>query len=417
MNAYGIVILLALLADYLLHTASDVLNVNALGDRVPDSIASLYGEEGLSRSRAYIPAATREAVVERSVSLIGLMLLWFFGGFSWLDSLVRQLFDGELARGIAYFGALALAYAALSIPFDAHRTFVTEARFGFNRTTRRTFVADRVKGLALSAVLGGALLAGVLLVLLRAGNIAWLVCWLMVVGFSLVVQWLGPAVILPMFNRFEPMPDGELRDAIVRYADSVRFPLQNVYLMDGSRRSTRANAYFTGLGRRRRIALFDTLVQKHSTDEIVAVLAHEVGHYRLRHVTKGLVFGAAHAGVALFLLSLLVDRSGLHQALLVTQPSLYVGLVGFILLYTPIETVLSVLTNFMSRRHEFAADRFAVDTAPKPESLADALKTLSVVNLTHPNPHRFHVVLNYSHPPLVQRLRAIRERIAARGMA
>ena len=417
MNAYGIVILLALLADYLLHTASDVLNVNALGDRVPDSIASLYGEEGLSRSRAYIPAATREAVVERSVSLIGLMLLWFFGGFSWLDSLVRQLFDGELARGIAYFGALALAYAALSIPFDAHRTFVTEARFGFNRTTWRTFVADRVKGLALSAVLGGALLAGVLLVLLRAGNIAWLVCWLMVVGFSLVVQWLGPAVILPMFNRFEPMPDGELRDAIVRYADSVRFPLQNVYLMDGSRRSTRANAYFTGLGRRRRIALFDTLVQKHSTDEIVAVLAHEVGHYRLRHVTKGLVFGAAHAGVALFLLSLLVERSGLHQALFVTQPSLYVGLVGFILLYTPIETALSVPANFISRRHEFAADRFAVDTAPTPGSLADALQTLSVVNLTHPNPHRFHVVLNYSHPPLVQRLRAIRERIAARGMA
>jgi STE24 endopeptidase len=417
MNAYGIVILLALLADYLLHTVSDVLNVAELGGRVPDDIASLYGEEGLDRSRDYVRVATREAVIERSASLLGLLLFWFLGGFSWLDSLARPLFDGELARGLAYIGALALAYAALSIPFEAHRTFGIESRFGFNRTTWSTFVADRAKGLALGVILGGALLSGVLLLFLNAGDRAWLLCWLMVVAFSLVVQWLGPAVILPLFNRFEPMPDGELRDAIVRYADSVRFPLQNVYLIDGSRRSTRANAYFTGLGRRRRIALFDTLVQKHSTEEIVAVLAHEVGHYRLRHVTKGLVFGAAHAGVALFLLSLLVDRSGLHQALFVTQPSLYVGLVGFILLYTPIETVLSVLANFMSRRHEFAADRFAVDTAPKPGGLADALKILSVVNLTHPNPHRFHVVLNYSHPPLVQRLRAIGEHITAKGTA
>ena len=412
MNLYGIVILLVLLADYVLRTIADVLNVKALGYRVPGSVAALYGEEGLVRSRDYVREATREAVFERSVALLVLVLFWFLGGFSWLDALVRQWFVGELARGLAYIGTLALAYAILSIPFDVHRTFVTEARFGFNRTTWRTFAADGAKGLVLGAMLGGALLSGVLLLFLHAGSIAWLLCWLVVVAFSLVVQWLGPALILPLFNRFEPMPDGELRDAVVRYADSVRFPLQNVYLIDGSRRSTRANAYFTGLGRRRRIALFDTLVQKHTTAEIVAVLAHEVGHYRLRHVTKGLLLGVAHSGVALFLLSLLVGRPGLHEALFVTQPSLHVGLVGFVLLYTPVETILSILANYMSRRHEFAADRFAVDTAPSPASLADALKTLAVVNLTHPNPHRFHVALNYSHPPLTQRLRSIEEHMA-----
>jgi STE24 endopeptidase len=277
-----------------------------------------------------------------------------------------------------------------------------------------TFIADRAKGAALVGVLGGGLLGGILLLFMRAGDIAWLLCWLGVIGFSLAVQWLGPALILPLFNRFTPMPEGDLRDAIVAYAKSVAFPLDNVFVIDGSRRSSRANAYFTGLGRRRRIALFDTLIEQHPLEQIVAILAHEVGHYRLRHVAKGLLFGAAEAGLALFLLGLVLKQPGLYEALLVNGEPLHAGLVAFGLLYTLLGTFLAVLSGLVSRRHERAADRFAVDTSPSPRSLADALKKLSVVNLTHPAPHPFHVWLNYSHPPLAQRLEAIEKQLRDR---
>ena len=412
MNIYGVCVLIALLADYGLHTASDALNLKALNGKVPESVASLYGPEGLDRAKRYVSAVTTDAMIERSIGLVILFAFWLLGGFNWLDLVVRQVTAGEVVRGLVFLGSLALGQTLVGLPFDVHRTFVTESRFGFNRTTWQTFVADRVKGLALMAAIGGTLLSGVLWLFMQAGDSAWLLCWLIVVAFMLVVQWLGPAVILPLFNRFDPMPNGELRDAIVRYAESVGFPLQNVYLIDGSRRSSKANAFFTGIGSRRRIALFDTLVNQHSTDEIVSILAHEVGHYQLKHVVKGLLIGALHAGVAFLLLQLFLGRPGLYDAFFLSRPSLYAGFACFLLLYTPVEMVLSVIANLVSRRHEFAADRFAVDTAPSPGTLPDALKTLSVSSLAHPNSHPFHVFLNYSHPPLAQRLDAIEERLA-----
>lgn len=417
MNIYGVVLLLGLLIDFFVRTASDALNLSAIGRKPPESVAALYGAEGLARSRSYVRAVTAESMTERAVSLAVLLAFWLLGGFGWLDLVVREWFSAEVTQGLAYFAALAVGYAALSLPFDLYRTFAIEARFGFNRTTVSTFIADRTKGAALVGLLGGGLLGGILLLFMRAGDIAWLLCWLAVMAFSLVVQWLGPALILPLFNRFTPMPEGELRDAIVAYAESVAFPLENVFVIDGSRRSSRANAYFTGLGRRRRIALFDTLIEQHPVEQIVAILAHEVGHYRLRHVAKGLLLGAVEAGLALFLLGLLVKQPGLHEALLVSGQPLHAGLVAFGLLYTLLGTVLAALSGMVSRRHERAADRFAVDTSPSPRSLADALKKLSVVNLTHPTPHPFHVWLNYSHPPLAQRLEAIEERLRDRQAA
>ncbi len=412
MNIYGVVILIALLAGHGLYVTSEYLNLRRLKLPPPHSVETLYGGEGIERARSYLRAVTQQSLLERSTALLVLLVFWLSGGFDWLDSLVRQLFAGELVRGLVFVGFVALAYMVVGIPFDVYRTFVTETRFRFNRTTWRTFLADRAKGLALAVVIGGLLLSGVLLLFLHAGGFAWLLCWLTVVAFSLVSQWLGPALILPLFNRFEPMPDGELREAILRYADSVRFPLQNVYVIDGSRRSSRANAYFTGLGRNRRIALFDTLIQQHSTDEIISVLAHEVGHYRLRHVTKGLLLGIAHAGVAFLLLDFFLRQPGLYEAFYVAEPSVYTGLVFFALLYTPIEIALSVFENLLSRRHEFEADRFALQTAPTPGSLRKALERLHVSNLAHPNPHPLHVVLNYTHPPLAYRLQAIDEQVA-----
>ena len=413
MNTYGICILVALLADFGLHTISDVLNLKALGGKVPGSVASLYREGELERTRSYVRAVTTDNMYERLAGLVVLLAFWLAGGFGWLDAVVRQMVAGEVVRGLVFLGSLALAYALFGLPFEVHRTFVTESRFGFNRTTWRTFLADRAKGVAIASVLGGLLLGGVLLLFQHAGDWAWLWCWGAVVAFMLVTQWLGPAVIMPLFNRFEPMPAGELRDAIVRYAESVHFPLQNVYLIDGSRRSSKANAFFTGIGRQRRIALFDTLVNQHTVDEIVSILAHEVGHYRLQHVRKGLVLGAVHVGVALFLLNLFMGQAGLFDAFYIGQPSVYAGFVCFGLLYTPVEMVLSVVVNLVSRHHEFDADRFAVDTAPSPRSFAVALKALSLSHLAHPIPHPLYVFLNYSHPPLAQRLDAIERRLSA----
>ncbi len=407
MNSFFPIIILALVCDFALHTAADLLNVRSLERPVPGSITALYGREVLERSKRYVLEVTRESIVERSSLLVVLFLFWLMGGFDWLDAVVRDWTGSELVRGLAYVGLLALAYSAASVPFEAYHTFVIESRYGFNRTSWPTFLLDRAKGLALGAILGGALIAGVLLLFLTMGDIAWLLCWLTVAAFTLVVQWLGPSLIMPLFNRFTPMPEGALRNAVVAYADSVRFSLENVYVIDGSRRSTRANAFFTGLGRRRRIALFDTLIEQHPPAELVAILAHEVGHYRLHHMVQGLLIGAAHAGVALFLLQLLLGQPGLYDAVGVAQPSLHVGLVGFALLYAPLDAVLAVLVNRISRRQEYAADRFALDTAPDPAALAAALRTLSVVNLTHPNPHPLYVMLHYSHPPLVQRLKAI----------
>jgi len=417
MNAYGVFILLALLVDFALHSIADVLNVRSLNGALPEPVAPLYRGEEHERAKCYVRTSTLAGCAERSVRLLALVAFWCLGGFDWLDGLVRQSLSGELARGLAYIGALALAWTVLGIPFDVHRTFVIEARFGFNRTTRRTFVADRLKGLAIAALIGGPLLAGVLLLFLKAGGDAWLWCWLGVVAFSLLTEWLAPALILPLFNRFEPMPEGELRDRILSYALSVDFPVQNLYVIDGSRRSSKANAYFTGLGRKRRIALFDTLIARYSVAEVVAVLAHEVGHYKRRHVVKGMLLSAAHAGLALYLLDYFLGRPGLYEAFFLAQPSLYAGLAGFALLYTPVEFLLSVLLNRVSRGHEFEADRFAIATTPEPSGLATALQTLSVTSLAHPNPHQFYVALNYSHPPLARRLKAIDECLRDRNAA
>ncbi len=411
MNAYAVVVLAALVAKLLLHTVADTLNVRALERGTPGAVRALYSEEDYERSVRYVRAATPVEVVERALLLAVILAFWFLGGFGWLDAQVRAAVDGEVLRGLLYVGSLVAGYAAVGLPFDLYRTFAVEQRFGFNRTSPATFVSDRLKGLVLVALIGGVLLAGVQFLFLHAGGAAWLWCWAMVVGFSLLTQVIAPVLILPLFNKFNPMPDGTLRNGILDYARSVRFPVENVYVIDGSKRSSRANAYFTGLGRHKRIALFDTMVDQHTVPELVAVLAHEVGHYRRRHVMKGLLLAAAHAGVALFLLSFFLGRPGLYAAFFLSEPSVYAGLVFFTLLYTPIDAVLSMGLNVLSRRNEYEADRFALATAPEPCGLPDALKKLAVVNLANPNPHPFYVFVNYSHPPLGLRLGAIDEQL------
>jgi STE24 endopeptidase len=333
-------------------------------------------------------------------------VFWFAGGFGWLDRTVRSLRLGPLPTGLLFLGALGLAHTLLTIPLRWWSTFVIEARFGFNTTTPRTFWADLAKGLALTVALGGPLLA-VILRLFGATTWAWLWCWAVSAAFAVAIQYVVPTWILPLFNRFTPLPDGPYRSGILAYARAVAFPLEDVFVIDGSRRSTKANALFTGFGRHKRIALFDTLLEKLEPVEVVAVVAHEVGHYRLGHVVWGLLVGIGEMGALFFLFSRFLGERALFAAFSVDEPSVHAGLVLFALLLTPLERVVSTALHAWSRRNEGAADAFAASTTGAAGPLASALDRLSTDALSNPTPHPLYVALHYSHPPVRDRIRAL----------
>ena len=407
MNLYGLIILCALLADYVLGAVADWLNLKALDPRLPAEFADCYDPAEYARSQEYTRTKSRFGQITGTFDLALLLSFWLAGGFAWLDQLVRGLATGEITRGLLFFGILLLSKSVLSLPFSIYSTFVIEERFGFNRTTPATFIGDLFKGLLLAVVLGGPLLAAVLYLFAQAGALAWLWCWAAVSLFTLFVQFIAPTWIMPLFNKFTPLPEGELREAIFAFAAKVNFPLQNLFVMDGSKRSAKSNAFFTGFGRHRRIALFDTLIEKHTVPELVGVLAHEIGHYKKKHILKSMLLGLVHTGVMFYLLSLFLTSRGLFAAFGLAEPSLYAGLVFFGLLFTPLEMALSPFLHYLSRQHEYQADRFAAEETGNPGAMAAALKKLSVSNLANLTPHPFYVALHYSHPPLLARLRAL----------
>ncbi len=415
MNLYGVIILAALLANFLLEGLADWLNLRALRSQPPAGLADLYDPAEYARSQEYTRVRTRFGMLTGTFDLAVLLLFWWAGGFAWLDQLVRGWADGVVFRGLLFFGLLLLAKEVLSLPFKVYSTFVIEERFGFNRTKPATFVGDLFKGLALALLLGGPLLAAVLALFDKTGALAWLWVWGAVSLFTLFVQFIAPTWIMPLFNKFTPLADGELRRKIFLFAEKVGFPLDNVFVMDGSKRSGKSNAFFTGFGRHRRIALFDTLVEKHTVPELVGVLAHEIGHYKKKHVLKGMLLSLVHSGVLLWLLSFFLGQEKLYSAFGLSEPSIYTGLIFFGLLFTPLEMALNPFLQYLSRRHEFEADRFAAVETGDPTGLAEALKKLSVHNLSNLTPHPFYVLLHYSHPPLIKRLAALKKISAQAG--
>ena len=409
MNVFSVIILVALVLEFFLELAANLLNLKALKLELPPALEGIYKAEDYRKSQEYIRSTTRFGLVGTTFTLFLLLAFWFSGGFNWFDQVVRAWDFVPLMSGLLYIGLLLLGYGLLILPFSIYSTFVIEERFGFNKTTPRTFFLDLVKGLGLALLLGGPLLAGILALFEYAGSYAWLYCWAAVAIFSLAMQYVAPTWIMPLFNKFTPMESGELKEAILRYARSVNFPIKNVFVMDGSKRSSKSNAFFTGFGRNKRIALFDTLMAKHTVPEMVAVLAHEVGHYKKKHVLHGVIISILHTGVIFFLLSLFLGSSGLYQAFYMRQESIYAGLLFFGLLYTPLDLVLSVVMQMVSRRNEYEADRFAAETIDDPRNLIDALKQLSATNLSNLTPHPFYVFLNCSHPPILRRVQAIQD--------
>lgn len=413
LNVYALFILVALLADFCVERVADALRVKALRRDPPEELEDLYDAEEYERSQAYTRANTRLGIASSSFGLVVLLAFWFLGGFDALDLWLRSLGPvgdwGPVGRGLLYLGILGFATSLLSLPFGVYSTFVIEERFGFNRTSVRTFILDLVKSFVLGLVVLGPLLAAVLWLFDRMDTWAWAVCWAVAALYSLLFQWLAPRWLMPWFNEFEPLEEGDLREAVTDYARSEGYDLEQVSVMDASRRSTKANAFFTGFGRTKRLTLFDTLVDKLDRDEVVAVVAHEMGHYKQGHLARWIAVSVIHQGVVLYLLSYFLKQTGLYEAFFMTHAPIYAGFAFFGLLIAPVERFLGLGLNALSRRQELQADRYAVETTEDPESLISGLKKIAADHLSNLTPHRFEVLLRYSHPPLHQRLRHLEQ--------
>jgi len=379
-----------------------------LRSRVPEELDDIYEAEGYRQSQEYIRVQSRFGLTISAVKLIGSLVFWFVGGFNYVDQAVRLIGWNEITNGILFFGIFAVATALINIPIDLYATFVIEERFGFNKTNYKTFFFDAFKSIILSAVIGIPILSGVLFFFDYTGSFSWLYAWVFAAGITLVISVVGPIWIMPIFNKFTPLEPGELRDAIIGYTKSVDFTYGNTYVIDGSKRSAHSNAFFTGFGKTKRIALFDTLIEQLSVDEIVSVIAHEVGHNKKKHTISGMALGMAHVGVLLFVFSLVMESHVLFDAFFMDEVSIYASLMFFGFMLTPMELLISPAIQFISRRHEYQADQWAVATTSDAQTLSSGLKKLAAKNLSNLSPHPFFVLLNYSHPPLLSRLNAIR---------
>jgi STE24 endopeptidase len=409
MNIYALIILTFLIGHFLIEVIADCLNLGSLGTELPEEFEGYYDAESYKKSQLYTRTRTKFSFVTSTFDLLLLLVFWWAGGFNWLDSLVRQWGFGVVGTGLCFMGILFLAKLLLSLPFSIYSTFVLEEKFGFNKTTVRVFVMDQVKGILLGLVLGAPLLGAILYLFQIGGNAAWLYCWLTAAIFVLIVQFIAPTWIMPLFNKFTPLEEGELRTSIMDFARLVDFDLENIFVMDGSKRSSKSNAFFTGFGKHKRIALFDTLIEQHTTKELVAVLAHEIGHYKKKHILQGMVLSILHMGFIFFFLSIFLTNRGLFDAFGMEHMSIHAGFIFFSLLFTPVDAILSIGLQALSRKNEFEADHFAASHLKESVSLITALKKLSVNNLSNLTPHPFYVMLHYSHPPLLKRLEALRK--------
>lgn len=396
-----------LVADFIFEQVLEYLNSTQWSDEIPLDILDIYDEKDYKKQQAYQKVNYRFSIVTASFSFILMLTMFLVSGFALVNSWAFSITSNSIWGALIFFGILLLASDILTTPFSVYDTFVIEEKFGFNKTTPKTFVLDKLKGYLLGAIVGGGLLALIIYIYQLTTSNFWAYAWLLISGFSIFMVLFYSNLIVPLFNKQSPLPDGELKSAIEAFATKVGFKLDNIYVIDGSKRSTKANAYFTGFGAKKRVVLYDTLINDMTTNELVAVLAHEIGHYKKHHVVWSLILGIIQTGVMLFLFSLFVGSPDLSAALGVEKPSFHIGLIAFGILYSPISLVTGLAMNIFSRKNEYQADAFAAQYFSA-EELASALKKLSVKNLSNLKPHPLYVFFHYSHPTLLQRLSALK---------
>lgn len=379
------------------------LNVRREVKEVPPNLAGHLSQQKLLESKSYQWANYRFGLVTGVFTFILTLGFIWFGIFGEIDGWLREYISHPIWLSIVYFGLIFFGSDLISLPFDYYHTFKIEEDFGFNKTSRSTFFLDKVKGWGLTLIIGGGLLYVLLWLIHTMGSSFWWQFWLVAAVFMVLINLFYTSLVLPLFNKLTPLEEGELKQHILDYSNTVDFSLDNIYVIDGSKRSSKANAFFSGFGKKKKVVLYDTLIHQHTPDELVAILAHEIGHYKKKHILTGMFMGVLQVGLLLYILSLFIYSESISLALGGSQMAIHLNLIGFSLLFSPISTLIGLGMNLLSRKNEFQADRFAKETfAGKP--LAEALKTLSIKNLSNINPHPWYVFVHYSHPPLLDRL-------------
>ncbi len=402
---YWIIIIIEV-ADYVYGLILDVLNIKASKNPIPKVLEGLYDKDQYSRQQTYFRINKRTSLWASFVNTVIWLALFAFGGYALFDSVVRCLTDSEILRTLLFFAIIGFIGWVASLPFDLYGTFVIEERFGFNKVTPKLYVTDTLKGLALSMVLGGGLLAIVVWIYTLTPHYFWLIAWAVTSVVTLIIQYFYSTLLVPIFNKQTPLPAGELRDAIESFADKVGFKLKNIYVIDGSKRSTHSNAYFTGFGKNKRVVLYDTLMDQLTADEIVGVLAHEIGHYKHHHIIKSVFVSLLLSLVVFYLFGLVIDSPRIAEAAGCAEPSFYVNLVVFSIIYTPLSEALGIVGNLSSRKNEREADQFAYEHGVG-RNEASALKKMSAKSLANLTPHPVVVFVEYSHPTLKERVEAL----------
>jgi len=397
------IIIAIIIINFIVDKILDALNAKHFNDPIPQELNDVYDEAEYKTSQAYKKTNYRFGIWSSTFSLVLTLVFLLLDGFEYVDDLARSYSDHPILVALLFFGIIMLASSILTLPFSYYKTFVIEEKFGFNKTTKKTFALDKIKGLLMMALLGGGILSLIIWIYQLTQDQFWLYAWGVVTVFSVFMNMFYSKLIVPLFNKQSPLEDGSLRLKISDYAKSVGFNLDKIFVIDGSKRSTKANAYFSGFGSEKRVTLYDTLINDLEEEEIVAVLAHEVGHYKKKHIIFNLVASVLLTGITLYILSIFISNPLLSNALGVETPSFHVGLIAFGLLYSPISAITGLLMNHLSRRFEYQADNYA-KTTYQPQPLISSLKKLNKNSLSNLTPHPAYVFIHYSHPTLLQRV-------------
>ena len=411
MNIYFIIIIGIILFEYILSCIVKYLNIVALDPQLPSEFSDTFDEEKYKKSQEYTKTNTKFSLITNTFTLV--ISLWFIlsGFYNTIDIYSRNMGYGDIITGIIFFGILTIITDILNLPFSIYSTFVIEENYGFNKTTPKIFIVDKLKQYFLLVIIGIPIISMILYFFGSLGEYAWIYVWIFLVSFSIIMQPIFNNFIAPLFNKFTPIEEGPLLDKIKAYLSKVDFPVKKLEIMDGSKRSSHSNAYFSGIGKNKRIALFDTLIEQMNDDEIVSVIAHEVGHYKLKHIYSGIVLSALQSGIMLFILSLFLLNEDLFNVFKMENLSIYASLLFFTMLYAPISMVTGIMFSIISRKNEFSADEYSAQTFKMPLALISSLKKMSKENLSNLTPHWLNVFLNYSHPPVLQRIKALKDHI------
>ncbi len=389
--------------EFIIDKILDYLNAKRFKDAIPEILQDIFDEKEYIKSQEYKYANYRFSTFTSVLSFVLILVLLLIGGFGILDHWVREMTDNYLLQSLLFFGILLVAGSLLSLPFDYYQTFVIEERFGFNQSTKKLFFTDWLKGLFLNLIIVGLLASLIIYIYHISGKNFWWYAWLVIAFFMIFINMFYTSLIVPLFNKLTPLQEGELKQKLKELANRVNYNLDKIYVIDGSKRSSKANAYFSGFVPKKKVVLFDTLIDDLTPDEISAVLAHEIGHYKKKHIIFNLILSILTTGIMLFLLSRMIDNENLAKALGTTQTSFHIGLIAFGLLFTPLSFLLGVLTNYISRKFEYQADNFAKQYS-NAQDLISGLKKLSKKSLSNLTPHPWYVFVHYSHPDLKKRL-------------